>query len=126
MGTRPPTLISRVGIATIAHIEHVCDSSVVPNESPAQRRASRLRENKQRCHEAAGVLRHRVNQGLYAGMRGPAEGYVMAALLEAAGFELDQLTGLTARAVLASVDELLDDAPTKPGAVAPITSGDGF
>ncbi|MBP2371402.1 hypothetical protein [Pseudonocardia parietis] len=50
----------------------------------------------------------------------------MAALLEAAGFELDQLPGLTARAALASVDELLDDAPTKPGAVAPITSGDGF
>ena len=104
----------------------MCDSVVVANESPAQRRASRLRENKRRCHEAAGVLRHRVNQGLYAGMRGTAEGYVLAALLEAAGFELDRLPRLTARAALASVDELLDDASSRPGAVAPLSAGNGF
>jgi len=115
-----------VAVTTLARVEHLCDSGVVVNESPAQRRASRLRENKRRCHEAAGVLRHRVNQGLYAGMRGTTEGYALAALLEAAGFELDRLPQMTARATLASVDELLDDAPTKPGAVAPLTAGEGF
>lgn len=85
-----------------------------------------MRENEARCHEAAAVLRHRVNQGRYAGLRGPDEGYAIAALLEACAFDLSDLPAPTGRAVLATVGELLDDAPVKPGAVEPLSRGDGF
>lgn len=98
----------------------------MPNESPAQRRQSQLLEDKQRCHEAAAKLRHRVNQGRYAGLRGPDEGYALAALVEAFGFELDQAPRQTYRAALAAVRELLYDDPKPMGSVAPLTAGDGF
>lgn len=102
-----------------------CDAASVVNESRAQREASKLRENRERTHDAAGALRHRVNQGKYAGMRGTTEGYALAALIEACAFELDQLPHQTQRAALAAVRELLDDDPVKPGAVAPLSAGDG-
>lgn len=95
------------------------------NESPAQRRATQLRENRDRCHEAAHALRHRITQGRYAGLQHPDELYALAPILDTAGMLLDQLPDQFRRDVLAAVAELLDDAPEKPGAVEPITKGDG-
>lgn len=97
----------------------------MPNESPAQRRARRLRENRERCSEAAQKLRHRINQGRYVGLRNPDELYALAPVLDTAGMLLDQLPDQLRRDVLAAVAELLDDAPEKPGSVEPLSSGDG-
>lgn len=93
----------------------------MPNESPAQRRDTRLREDRARAHEAAAALRHRINEGRYAGLRHPDELYVLAALVEACAFELDRLPPQTGRAALATVREILDDDPVKPGPVEPLT-----
>ena len=97
----------------------------VPNESPSQRRARQLSEDRDRCREAAQALRHRINQGRYAGLRYPDELYSLAPVLDTAGMLLDQLPDQLRRDVLAAVKELLDDAPEKPGWVDPITGGDG-
>lgn len=97
----------------------------VPNESAAQRRAATLLEDKERCQEAAQKLRHRINQGRYAGLQHPDELYALAPILDSAGMLLDQLPNQMRRDVMAAVAELLDDAPEKPGDVEPITGGDG-
>lgn len=103
----------------------MCDAVGVVNESPAQRRASQLRENRDRMHEAAQKLRHRINVGRYAGLRHPDELYVLAAMLEACAFEMDRLPSQTGRAALAAVRELLDDDLEKVGHVEPLSAGDG-
>lgn len=97
----------------------------VPNESAAQRRATQLTEDRDRCREAAQKLRHRINQGRYAGLQHPDELYAFAPVLDTAAMLLDQLPDQMRRDVLAAVRELLDDAPVKPGDVEPITDGDG-
>ena len=98
----------------------------MPNESAAERKARLLRENRDRCAEAARVLRHRINHGRYAGLQHPDELYALAPVLDTAGMLLDQLPNQLQRDVLAAVGELLDDAPHKAGEVAPLTTGDGY
>lgn len=103
----------------------LCDPLLVPNESGAQRRASKLREDRDRCAEAAQKLRHRINQGRYAGLQHPDELYALAPVLDSAGMLLDQVPDQLRRDVLSAVAELLDDAPEKPSSPDPITGGDG-
>lgn len=102
-----------------------CESVGMPNESAAQRRASKLRQDRDRCREAAQALRHRIVQGRYTGLRHSDELLALAPVLDTAGMLLDQLPDQLRRDVLAAVAELLDDAPEKPSMVDPITRGDG-
>lgn len=95
------------------------------NESSSQRKARQLREDRDRCREAAQALRHRIAQGRYTGLQHPDELLSLAPVLDTAGMLLDQLPNQMRRDVMAAVAELLDDAPTKPGMVEPITQGDG-
>ena len=82
--------------------------AAVPNESAAARKARQLREDRDRCQEAAQKLRHRINQGRYVGLQYPDELYALAPVLDTAGMLLDQLPAQLQRDVLAAVDELVD------------------
>lgn len=97
----------------------------MPNESPAQRRARQLREDRDRCREAAQKLRHRINHGRYAGLEHPDELYALCPVLDTAGMLLGELPNQMRRDVMAAVAELLDDAPVKPGYVEPLSEGEG-
>ena len=91
----------------------------------AERRARKLRADRDRCARAAALLRHRATQAHYAGLRGRYEGYALAALIDSGGVLLDQLPPAYARDLLAAVTTVLDDDPAKLGPVPPLTSGPG-
>lgn len=99
----------------------------MPNESPRQRRASQLREDQQRCREAAQRWRRELNQGVYNGM--PSVGYddltYVSAILDTAAEGLDGMPAPHRRAILAFVGRLLDDAPRKATPVDSLTDPRG-
>ncbi|RZT87425.1 hypothetical protein EV383_4348 [Pseudonocardia sediminis] len=96
------------------------------NESPQQRRSRQLREDRDRCREAAQRFRHRIAQGRYRSLP-DSDGddlLYLAAVLDSAGTSLSELPDQMYRDVLHAVRRLLDDGP-KRGDVDPITRGDG-
>lgn len=98
----------------------------VPNESKRQQEARRLREDRDRCSEAARKLRHRIAQGRYGGLP-DSDGddlLAFAAVLDSASIALSELPAQVRRDVLHAVTRLLDDGE-KRGPVQPLTSGAG-
>ncbi|GEC27027.1 hypothetical protein PSA01_40560 [Pseudonocardia saturnea] len=112
--------------ATPASFERLSRLPFVPNESPSQRRARLMHENKaaatrrRRCCDTGSI------RGGYAGMRGPDEGYVIAALLEACAFDLSDLPAQARRAVTAAVGSCSMTPRRSPERWVRPSRGDGF
>lgn len=84
-----------------------------------------MRDDKDRCQEAAGRIRRWTAQDRYAGFRSEDDGFHYAAVLESAGFTLSDLPEQHRRVIMQAVGHILDDAPEKAGPVEPLTKGPG-